>query len=78
MRQAEPEVSGCPMKHRDSLASCPEGTGLSPDSQLAPGENSLKMKAVSPAHNSVALVSVISNDGSSASLLNVVMVTVEI
>lgn len=78
MRQAELKVSNCSMKHRNSPASCPEVAGHSPGSQLAAGENSLKMKALSPTHDSAALVGLISNDGSLASLLNVVMVTVEI
>lgn len=65
-------------KHRDSLASCPGGTGLSPGSLFAAGESSIRTKAVLPTHNSAAFVSLISNYGSSAPLLNVVMVTVEI
>lgn len=78
MRQAELKVSNFPVKHGDSQASSPEGTGPSLGSQLAAGKNSPRMKAASPTHNSVALVGIISNYSSSASLLNVVMVTVEL
>lgn len=75
---AETKVSNCSMKDRDSLASCPKGTSHSPGLWLTAGENSLKMKVMPPAHSSAALVSLTSNDGSSPSLLNVVMVTVKI